>query len=98
MSDDRILRLVNRYNANRLKISNKTFSKGESEAVDRHWYKGLTENEQNLDGSIFFADVQSVKTGGLKSFEEARGEVITNYQNYLEEKWTSDLAKKYAEP
>ena len=40
MSDDRILRLVNRYNANRLKISNKTFSKGESEAVDRHWYKG----------------------------------------------------------
>ena len=95
LSDERILRLINRYDSNRLKIENKTFSEGDSEAVDSHWYKGLTQNEQNLDGSVFFADVQTIKSGGLKSFEEARGEVITSYQNYLEEKWTNDLEKRY---
>jgi len=28
-------------------------------------------------------------------FEEAKGEVITNYQNYLEDLWKIELEKKY---
>lgn len=95
LSDDRILTLMNRYESNRLRISNKTFAKGESTAVDNHWFNGLTANEKNIDGTVFFADIQDVKYGELKTFEEAKGEVITNYQNYLEAMWKLELEEKY---
>ena len=95
LSDDRILTLMNRYESNRLRISNKTFAKGESTAIDNHWFNGLTANEKNIDGTVFFADVQDVKNGELKTFEEAKGEVITNYQNYLEAMWKLELEEKY---
>ena len=95
LSDTRILKLMNRYRANNLKISSRSFEKGKSNAVDNHWFKGLTENESNLDGSVFFADVKELKNGEQKTFEEAKGEVITNYQNYLEAAWKLELEQKY---
>ena len=45
LSDARILKLMNRYRANNLKISSRSYEKGKSKAVDNHWYKGLTDNE-----------------------------------------------------
>jgi len=95
LSDTRILKLMNRYRANNLKISSRSFEKGKSAVVDNHWFNGLTENETNLDGSVFFADVKSQKNGELKTFDEAKGEVITNYQNYLEAAWKLELEQKY---
>ena len=58
LSDTRILKLINRYKPNTLSISNKTFEKGKSTVVDNHWFNGLTDNENNLDGSVFFANVE----------------------------------------
>ena len=95
LSDARILKLMNRYRANNLKISSRSFEKGKSTVVDKHWYKGLTDNESNLDGSVFFADVKELKNGEQKTFEEAKGEAITNYQNYLESAWKLELEQKY---
>ena len=95
LSDARILKLMNRYRANNLKISSRSFEKGKSTVVDNHWYNGLTDNETNLDGSVFFADVKELKNGEQKTFEEAKGEVITNYQNYLEAAWKLELEQKY---
>ena len=86
---------MNRNKSNNLKISSRSFEKGKSEFIDKHWAKGITGNETNLDGSVFFADIEEFKNGGLKSFEEAKGEVITNYQNYLEDSWKIELEKKY---
>ena len=95
LSDDRILSLMNRYESNRLRISTRNFEKEESAAVDNHWYNGLTANDINLDGTVFFANVQNIKNGGLKTFDESRGEVITNYQNYLEAIWKLELEEKF---
>ena len=95
LSDARILKLMNRYKANNLKISSRTFEKGKSTVVDNHWYKGLTMNETNLDGSVFFVDIKELKNSGQKTFEEAKNELITNYQNYLEAAFKLELEKKY---
>ena len=63
--------------------------------VDNNWKIGLTENETNLDGSIYFADIKELKNGELKTFDEAKGEIITNYQNYLEAVWKIELEKNF---
>jgi peptidyl-prolyl cis-trans isomerase SurA len=51
-------------------------------------------NEQ--DSTVTFTYIQKVFLAPAKrSFEEARGLVINDYQNQLEEKWLAQLRKKY---
>jgi peptidyl-prolyl cis-trans isomerase SurA len=57
----------------------------------------LTETMVNAqDGSAGFAKIIRHYADGMqRSFDEARGLVINDYQNILEEKWINDLKKKY---
>ena len=51
-------------------------------------------NEQ--DSTVTFTYIQKVFSAPAKrTFEEARGLVINDYQNQLEEKWLAQLRKKY---
>ena len=51
-------------------------------------------NEQ--DGSVVFAQILNLHPANEpRSFEEARGMVISDYQHVLEEKWLADLNKNY---
>jgi len=95
LSDDQLLTVFNSTSPNNLKISNKKFLKGENTIVDKKWSEGFTENDLQLDGSFVFYYISEVKSGGLKSFEDAKGQVISDYQNYLEENWKKELSKKY---
>lgn len=58
---------------------------------------GITEPVVNkFDGTATFVAVLKLYHAGLqRSFEDARGLVINDYQNILEEKWTNELRKKY---
>jgi peptidyl-prolyl cis-trans isomerase SurA len=48
------------------------------------------------DNTASFLKIVETYAGGLqRSFEEARGLVINDYQNILEEKWVDELKKKY---
>ena len=48
------------------------------------------------DGTASFIKILTTYEGNLqRSFEEARGLVINDYQNILEEKWIQDLKNKY---
>jgi peptidyl-prolyl cis-trans isomerase SurA len=58
---------------------------------------GLTKAVKNeLDGSYSFALIYKIlPTGEQRSFEDAKGFVINDYQQSLEEKWIASLKKKY---
>jgi peptidyl-prolyl cis-trans isomerase SurA len=48
------------------------------------------------DGSAVFAYIFKIfEPGGQRSFEEARGLVVNDYQVFLEDKWIAELRKKY---
>ncbi len=48
------------------------------------------------DGTAVFAKILTLYPGSQqRSFADARGLVISDYQNYLEEKWVSQLKEKY---
>jgi len=48
------------------------------------------------DNSLSFAYVVNVyKERSPRNFDDARGFVINDYQNYLEEQWIAELRKKY---
>ena len=50
----------------------------------------------NTDNSVSFAYVANVyPQRSPRNFDDARGFVINDYQNYLEEKWIIELKKKY---
>ncbi|MEO6813475.1 MAG: peptidylprolyl isomerase, partial [Ginsengibacter sp.] len=48
------------------------------------------------DGTVIFSKIITVYPANQqRSFEEAKGMVISDYQNYLEEKWIHKLEEKY---
>jgi peptidyl-prolyl cis-trans isomerase SurA len=52
--------------------------------------------KNDLDGSYSFAVVlKLLPTGEQRSFDDARGFIINDYQLFLEEKWINQLKKKY---
>lgn len=48
------------------------------------------------DGNTFNIQIiEEFLQPGIKNYEEAKSEAITQYQNYLEEQWLNELANKY---
>lgn len=47
------------------------------------------------DDRLFLVKIEEVVAPSTKTFEEARGAVISDYQNYLEEKWIEELKQQY---
>lgn len=95
LSNETISLILNLGNPDNLSITKKVFSKGEKDAIDKKWKIGLTSDEIQSDNSVKIYNLIDFKNGKQKSFEEARGLVITDYQNFLESVWMKELAKKY---
>lgn len=57
------------------------------------WKKGLYSVDGN--GSQYLIQITNMVPPGLMSFEEARTSIISDYQDYLEKTWISQLKKKY---
>ena len=83
----------------RVQADSGRFEMGQVPVVERtNFEKGLItlplKNEQ--DGSAVFAYIVNVyRDTAKRSFEEARGLVINDYQLVLEDKWIEQLKKKY---
>jgi peptidyl-prolyl cis-trans isomerase SurA len=72
----------------------RAYERKDSKIVDKiSWSAGLHETE--VDGLFYIVEVNRLIPPGLKTFEEARSQVISDYQDYLEKNWIAVLRKKY---
>ncbi len=72
----------------------RAYEKGENKIVDKiSWSIGTHEAE--ADGIYYLVEVSRLVPPGTKTFSEARAQVISDYQDYLEKNWVAELKKKY---
>ena len=69
--------------------------KGENEMIDaRNGVKGPGPVIENEEASTFVI-VKGVRSPEPKKLEEARGQITSDYQEYLESEWLKSLKEKY---
>ncbi|MGC6428769.1 MAG: peptidylprolyl isomerase [Flavobacteriales bacterium] len=95
LSDQDIVNIINYTNPSSISFEKKNYSKGTSNTIDNKWSLGLTEDDPQLDGTILISNITDIKSGEIKTFDEAKGAVISDYQDYLESMWKKELEQKY---
>jgi peptidyl-prolyl cis-trans isomerase SurA len=79
---------------NKLKTESGYYKKEDKAILKQiEWAKGTHAAENS--GMYYLAWIKEVLPAGQMSFEEARPVLISDYQNFLEEAWVSQLRKKY---
>tara|TARA_B100000900_G_scaffold408422_1_gene422661 strand:+ start:2529 stop:4580 length:2052 start_codon:yes stop_codon:yes gene_type:complete len=95
LSVEDIQTVINNENPLSLQIESAKFSKGDNEHLDANsWEPGLTKNVVN-EGVVTFANIYELLDPSIKTLEEAKGQVISNFQDYLEASWINELEGRY---
>jgi peptidyl-prolyl cis-trans isomerase SurA len=73
------------------------YEKGQYDVVDKtNWTKAVTAVTQlGNDSSYQFVNIRNIVQPEPKTLKEAKGYVVSDYQEYLEKKLLSDLRQKY---
>ena len=72
------------------------YEKGQYDVVDKtNWIKGITTVNKLNDSSFQFIFIKDIVKPEPKTLKEAKGYVVSDYQEYLEKKWLADLRNKY---
>ena len=80
----------------KIKVEKGIYEKGQKELVDRtNWTVGLGPNINNGDSTVTIVRVVRVVAPTPKSLNEAKGFIVSDYQEYLEKQWIKDLRAKY---
>ncbi|MFN4300144.1 MAG: peptidylprolyl isomerase [Thermaurantimonas sp.] len=93
---DTLAARFNKINPLEISFEKGIFERGTNHIIDSVWgKKGLNKLVNKEDDRSVFVIIQEYLPAGPKTFEETRGIVITDYQNYLEKVWLESLRKKY---
>jgi peptidyl-prolyl cis-trans isomerase SurA len=78
----------------RIRAEKGSFEKADRQVFNKiEWKTGMYAAENNNLHYIIVVD--KILPPGPKTFDEARPEVISDYQNFLEKQWVASLKKKY---
>jgi peptidyl-prolyl cis-trans isomerase SurA len=77
-----------RVRTNKFEVSETAFLKGKS------FQKGINPIYE-VDGKFYVVKVEEVIPSSAKTFDEAKGAITADYQNYLEKIWLEELSKKH---
>ncbi|MBL7892538.1 MAG: peptidylprolyl isomerase [Bacteroidia bacterium] len=89
-----ILDVINKKSQLNLQVESKLFLPKENSFVDANWNPGISANKKE-NGKIMFVEVKKLLKPEPKAFNESKGLVTADYQNYLEKEWIESLKKKY---
>ena len=96
LNEDDVEKIINNSNPLNLKVENGKFIKGENSHIDKNNIsKGFTDFEFKENKIVVFALIHNILKPTYKDFNEAKGQLIANYQDYLEAVWINELEKKY---
>ena len=94
--DEDVLKKVNYSSPLNLQITTKKFSRDENEYIsDVRWEIGTSDFIKGKDGSIIIVDILGILPSQKKELSETKGKVISDFQDYLEKSWISELKRKY---
>jgi len=95
LTDDEILKEINKNSQLDLKIETSKYLKKDNSLIDSiPWVAGITKNTKR-GNYIVFVKVNQFLPKQPKTLAEARGVITADYQTYLEKNWIIELKKKY---
>lgn len=95
LSNDDILKEINKDSQLNLKIESGKYLKKDNAIIDTiRWVVGIS-NDLKKDNAIIFVKVNKIIPKEQKTLAEARGLITADYQTFLEKEWLTELKKKY---
>lgn len=95
ISQDSLLRRINKQNPLNLTIKTDKFEKGENAIIDGiAWKKGVSKDIAS-NNTVVFISVKEKLPAQAKLLSEVRGAATADYQTQLEKNWLESLRKKY---
>ncbi|MBN8702937.1 MAG: peptidylprolyl isomerase [Bacteroidetes bacterium] len=86
---------INKTSQLNLQVENKIYTKGENKMIDENWTPGISADKKIDGNKISFVVVNKLLKPEPKAFNEAKGIITADYQNYLEKEWIASLKQKY---
>jgi peptidyl-prolyl cis-trans isomerase SurA len=90
-----VVKQFNEKVPDRLRYEEGTFKKGDNAVLDALPWKPGRQNLTQKSGRVALVDIVRVEPSRAKTFEEARGAVINDYQGYLETAWLTSLRTQF---
>jgi peptidyl-prolyl cis-trans isomerase SurA len=87
--------VLNAQNPLSVQITRKAFAKGDNKVVDELMGRGPGSYDVQKDGRYYTVIIDKTLPAGPKTLAEARGLATSDYQNYLEKEWITQLRAKY---
>ncbi len=80
----------------RVSVIGGKYEKGQYDVVDKiEWKPGVSPLKKLNDSSFQFVYVKQIVGPEPKNLKEAKGYIVSDYQEYLEKTWLADLRSKY---